>query len=71
MNPSQIIDETNAKPGHYLIKGYLQTRTAIKFIFAGRMNDLKQVNNGQLGYGTKKHTTTADHKNSTTFSGSR
>ncbi len=56
-NPSQTIDEINTKPGHYLVKGYLQTRTAIKFILAGRINDLKQVNNWQLGYGTHKHMT--------------
>ena len=55
-HPSQTIDEINAKPGHYLVKGYLQTRITIKLIFAGQMNDLKQVNNWQLGYGTQKHT---------------
>ena len=55
LNPSQTIDEINAKPGHYLVKGYLQTRTAIRFIFSGKMNDLKQVNNWQLGYGKLKN----------------
>jgi hypothetical protein len=53
-NPTQTIDEINAKPGHYLVRGYLQTRTALKFIFAGQINDLKQINNWQLGYGIKK-----------------
>ena len=53
-NPTQTIDEINAKPGHYLVRGYLQTLTALKFIFAGQINDLKQINNWQLGYGIKK-----------------
>jgi hypothetical protein len=51
------------------LKGYLQTRTAIKLIFAGKMNDLKQVNNWQLGYGIQKQATTAYHQNSNTFAG--
>lgn len=55
INPSETLDEIHAKPGHYLVKGYLQTRTAIKFIFAGKMNDLKKVNNWQLGYGERQN----------------
>ena len=51
-NPSQTIDEINAQPGHYLVKGYLQTRITIKLILEGQINDLTQVNNWQLGYGT-------------------
>ncbi|MDK2411687.1 hypothetical protein QHH11_23995 [Aphanizomenon sp. PH219] len=27
---------------------YLQTRTALQYIFAGKINDLKQVSNWQL-----------------------
>lgn len=52
-NRSQTIAGINAKPGHYLVKAYLQTRTAIKFIFTGKINDLKEVKNWQLGYGQK------------------
>ncbi|WP_371416810.1 hypothetical protein [Dolichospermum sp. UHCC 0259] len=48
---TQAIDDINLKPDHYLVRGYLQTRTALKYIFAGKMNDLKQINNWQLGYG--------------------
>ncbi|WP_174764050.1 MULTISPECIES: hypothetical protein [unclassified Anabaena] len=53
INPSQTIDEINAKPGHYLVKGYLQTRTALRLISTGKINDLKQIKSWQLGYGKK------------------
>jgi hypothetical protein len=45
---TQAIDDINLQPGHYLVRGYLQTRTALQYIFAGKINDLKQVSNWQL-----------------------
>ena len=54
-NRSQTIAGINAKLGHYLVKAYLQTRTAIKFILTGKINDLKEVKNWQLGYGQKEN----------------
>lgn len=54
-NPSQTIAGINAKPGHYLVKAYLQTRTAIRFTLTGKINDLKELKNWQLGYGKKEN----------------
>lgn len=51
---TQPIDDINLQPGHYLVRGYLQTRTSLQYILLGRINDLKQRNNWQLGYGKPK-----------------
>ena len=44
------IDGVYAKPGHYLMKGFLNTRFALKLIFQGKQRDLKQSGNWKLGY---------------------
>lgn len=38
------------QPGHYLIKGYLNTRIALSLIFQGKLNQLEQLDNWQVGY---------------------
>jgi len=43
-------DGIDAKPGHYLMKGFLNTRIAIKLILQGRQEELKQGSNWKLGY---------------------
>jgi hypothetical protein len=43
-----------AKPGYDLAKGYLHTRTGIKFILAGNINEIKKVSNWQLGVAREK-----------------
>ncbi|MEM6753126.1 MAG: hypothetical protein AAF630_09180 [Cyanobacteria bacterium P01_C01_bin.38] len=44
------IDGVQAKPGHYLMKGMLNTRFAIKLIMQGKQKELKQPQNWNLGY---------------------
>ncbi|MDZ8050394.1 MAG: hypothetical protein RMX68_009745 [Aulosira sp. ZfuVER01] len=39
-----------AQPGHYLVKGYLNTRIALWLIVLGKGNQLAQPNNWTLGY---------------------
>ncbi|MEA5618025.1 hypothetical protein VB711_09270 [Cronbergia sp. UHCC 0137] len=46
----ETLDGINAKPGHYLAKGYLQTRTAVRFIIQGKIKHLQQLKNWRLGY---------------------
>ncbi|MEA5598976.1 hypothetical protein [Rivularia sp. UHCC 0363] len=43
-------DGVYAKPGHYLMKGMLNTRIAIKLIFKGKQQELQQLNKWKLGY---------------------
>ncbi len=38
------------KPGYYLIRGYLNTRIALNLIVQGKINQLQQPQNWQLGY---------------------
>jgi len=45
----QNVDGIIAQPGYDLAKGYLHTRTGIKFILAGKINDIKKVENWRLG----------------------
>ena len=40
----------SAKPGYFLIKGFLQTRIAIGLILQGKGNQLQQLSNWKLGY---------------------
>ncbi|MEL7241199.1 MAG: hypothetical protein AAGM40_02470 [Cyanobacteria bacterium J06573_2] len=44
------LDGVKAKPGHYLMKGMLNTRFALKLIFQGKEEELKQPQNWKLGY---------------------
>ena len=44
------IDGVYAKPGHYLMKGFLNTRIALKLILQGKQAELKQWDNWKLGY---------------------
>ena len=44
------IDGVRAKPGHYLMKGFLNTRFALKLILQGKEEELKQSENWKLGY---------------------
>jgi len=44
------IDGVNAKPGHYLMKGMLNTRFALQLILQGKEEQLKQPQNWNLGY---------------------
>lgn len=48
--PSNTYGGIYAKPGYYLMKGYLQTRTALGLIFQGKANQLQQPSNWSLGY---------------------
>lgn len=50
------IGEISPKPGYYLLKGYFNTRVAIKLIVEGKGNELKQPNNWRLGYAKEKQT---------------
>ena len=40
----------NAKPGYYLLKGYLNTRIVLGLIAKGKINQLKQPINWRAGY---------------------
>lgn len=44
------IDGVYAKPGHYLMKGILNTRIAIALILQGKQKELQQLGNWKLGY---------------------
>lgn len=44
------IDGVYAQPGHYLMKGMLNTRFAMKLILQGKKEELKQAQNWKLGY---------------------
>ncbi|NJL63586.1 MAG: hypothetical protein HC903_19320 [Methylacidiphilales bacterium] len=39
-----------AKPGSYLMKGLINTRTALRVISQGKVDELKKPNNWKLGY---------------------
>lgn len=43
-------DGVYAKPGHYLMKGLLNTRIALKLILQGKKEELQQSENWKLGY---------------------
>jgi hypothetical protein len=45
-----VIADVDAKPGYYLLTGYLNTRIALRLILQGHLNQLKQPQNWQLGY---------------------
>lgn len=44
------IEGIEAKPGYYLMKGLLNTRTALWIISQGKKDELKQRENWQVGY---------------------
>ncbi|MEO1429571.1 MAG: hypothetical protein AAFS12_06200 [Cyanobacteria bacterium J06632_19] len=44
------IDGVKAKPGHYLMKGMLNTRFAIQLILQGKQEELRKPDNWNLGY---------------------
>ncbi|MFM5891665.1 MAG: hypothetical protein ACKPFD_11860 [Dolichospermum sp.] len=48
-------DGVIAKPGYDLAKGYLHTRTGIKFILAGKINEIRKASNWQLGVARDKN----------------
>ncbi|BAZ41776.1 hypothetical protein NIES4101_77440 [Calothrix sp. NIES-4101] len=39
-----------AKPGYYLMKGLINTRTALRLISQGKVEELKKIDNWKLGY---------------------
>jgi hypothetical protein len=43
-------ENIHAKPGYYLVRGYLNTRIALALIAQGKINELKQTRNWKLGY---------------------
>ncbi|WP_197480174.1 MULTISPECIES: hypothetical protein [unclassified Anabaena] len=45
-----LVPDVDVKPGYYLLKGYLNTRIALRLIFQGHLNQLKQPENWKLGY---------------------
>lgn len=45
---------TDAPPGHHLVKGYLNTRTALWLIAQGKGEQLQQPSNWKLGYVKKE-----------------
>ncbi|MCF4969256.1 hypothetical protein [Nostoc sp. CMAA1605] len=45
-----VVDGVVAKPGYYLLKGYLNTRIALNLMIQGKLNQLKQSHNWELGY---------------------
>ncbi|MFM6180678.1 MAG: hypothetical protein ACKPA8_04020 [Dolichospermum sp.] len=47
-------DGVIVKPGYDLAKGYLHTRTGIKFILAGKINEIRKASNWQLGVARDK-----------------
>ncbi|AFY99786.1 hypothetical protein [Calothrix sp. PCC 6303] len=44
----------SAKPGHYLMKGLLNTRTALWIISQGKGGELEQASNWRIGYSKGK-----------------
>lgn len=46
-------DKVEAKPGYYLMRGYLNTRVALFLIAQGKIEELKQPQNWKLGYVSK------------------
>ncbi|MBW4562549.1 MAG: hypothetical protein KME32_15640 [Mojavia pulchra JT2-VF2] len=53
---SNSMEGISAKPGHYLVKGYLNTRIALWWIAHGKVDQLKQPSNWKLGYTKKEQT---------------
>ncbi|HLP89258.1 MAG TPA: hypothetical protein VK184_11795 [Nostocaceae cyanobacterium] len=49
LNAGQSADGVTAKPQHYLVKGYLQTRTTLKLFFQGKIQHLLENKNWRLG----------------------
>jgi hypothetical protein len=45
-----VVADVDAKTGYYLLKGYLNTRIALRLIFQGHLNQLQQPQNWKLGY---------------------
>jgi hypothetical protein len=44
------VENIDAKPGYYLMKGYINTRVALFLIAQGKIDELKQPSNWKLGY---------------------
>lgn len=44
------IDNVSPKPGHYLMKGFINTRQALGIIIQGKGDELKQPSNWRMGY---------------------
>jgi hypothetical protein len=44
------VNGVSAKPGHYLMKGYIKTRTTLWLISKGKREDLKDPTNWSVGY---------------------
>ncbi|MBD2240937.1 hypothetical protein H6G35_30850 [Aulosira sp. FACHB-113] len=51
--PSANSEGVQTPPGHYLVKGYLNTRVALWLIAQGKVGELQQPTNWKLGYGEK------------------
>ncbi|HIK07423.1 MAG TPA: hypothetical protein IGS40_22485 [Trichormus sp. M33_DOE_039] len=45
-----VVDGVVAKPGYYLLKGYINTRIALSLMIQGKLNQLKQSQHWELGY---------------------
>jgi hypothetical protein len=50
----KLSESINAKPGYYLIKGFLNTRVALELIIQGKGDQLKQPQNWKVGYVNKE-----------------
>lgn len=47
---TKLLDGVDAKRGYYLMKGMLNTRSALWLLWQGKGDQLKQVSNWTLGY---------------------
>ncbi len=52
-NRGASFEGISAKPGYYLVQGFLNTRTGVWLITQGKTEELKQLDNWVIGY-TKK-----------------
>lgn len=46
----QQVDDVVAKPGYYVVRGYIPTRTALWFLFTGQVGDLRSPCNWTLKF---------------------
>ncbi len=53
-SPVTTDEGINAKPGYYVIKGFLNTRVALGVILEGKGHQLKQSQNWRVGYVNKE-----------------
>jgi hypothetical protein len=51
---TKLAESINAKPGYYMIKGFLNTRIALKLIIQGKGDQLNQLQNWKVGYINKE-----------------